>query len=70
MTKQDYLEMYKFHFNANKEIESLGLFEIVLSSELSERFEKNNKAMEHARQMLKSYFKTYGEDIALFCEAA
>jgi hypothetical protein len=70
MTKQDYLEMYKFHFNANKEIESLGYMEIVCNPELSERLEKNKKAMDHARQMLKSYFKTYGEDIVTFCEAA
>lgn len=71
MTKQDYLEMYKFHYEANKKLENeFDLFDRILNQEINERIEKNNKAMEHARQLLRSYYKTYMEDIITYCEAA
>lgn len=71
MSKQDYLEMFKFHFVANEKIRNENdLFEIVISEDLSERINRNEQSMEHARSILKTYFKTFDEEMINYARQA
>lgn len=64
MTKQDYLEIILLHTNANKKIHSeLDVFEILASSDVQETIERNNQAIKNATHILKTYFKTFSEEI-------
>jgi len=66
MSKQDYLEMYKFHFLMIQEFEN-DVFNL-LNDEMVERNNRNKASLEHARNILKRYYKTFDEEMIDFAK--